>query len=141
MANYAPNLPRDKGDVPMQEFSTPIKAKTTWRATLLASSVISLSDNTTAVEIGTIGGNGVVFRWVPASETAGVSPFASVISSGLGVANWDHFVAADTVRRFVVPVSTNPAGSIVGANTANGLFPRLAWAAAILSSSVMATEF
>lgn len=93
-----------------------------------ASSVITLTDQTSAVEVAA-GAATVVIRWVPRTETAGVSPFGSVIAIAGTTANYDHVVPANTVRRFVVPQEVTPSqgtSSMVGDNTAYGLFQRMA---------------
>ena len=141
---YAVKLPSDTTGTPMQDYPSAVKAKATWRQTVLASSVINLNDNTTVLEVGAFGGQGVVFRWVPSTEIASVVPAASVIASGLGVANFDHYVAQDQLRRFVVPIEVVPTSSSIsngGNNSRNGLYSRVAWAAANLSASILATEY
>ena len=140
--NYAKPLPVDARNNVMDEYPAPYKAVATVSTVPVASSCISLTDRTTVVEIAAVGGAGSFIRWVPRTETAAVSPAASVIASGLGVANFDHFIPAGTVRRFVVPIEIVPATSIMGANGANGLYNRLAWInASGVSSSVLSTEF
>lgn len=143
MANYAKSLPRDTGGEPMQEYPAPFRAQATYqRENAVASSVISLNPNTTSLEIGAYGGQGIVIRWVPTTEDAATAPRASVVASGLG-ANFDHFIPAATVRRFVVPKET---GGNRGANTqigsVEGLYQRLAWInAGAGGSSILASEF
>ena len=112
------------------------------RDNAVASSVISLNPNTTALEVGTFGGQGVVIRWVPTTETAAVSPFASVISSGLG-ANFDHFVPPSTYRRFVIPKETggNSQNPNSQAGSVHGLYQRVAIInAGATASSVLTAE-
>jgi hypothetical protein len=146
--NYAVPLPHDKNDEYMHSFPSPIKAKNTWKVhTALASSVITLGHDTTTLEIGASGG-GVVIRWIPASETASIAGLgtraASVISSGLGVANFDHYIPVATYRQFVVPIDVigNPQ-SVQGVNRASGLYQRVAWIAASneTNASIIATEY
>ena len=111
MANYARNLPRDMGGEAMQDFPAPtiaLEQYTTENG--VASSVISLHPNTTSLEISTSAGQGAVIRWIKTTETAAVSPFASVIASGLG-ANYDHHIPAGVLRRFVVPKETQGIGT------------------------------
>lgn len=140
--NYAPKIPLDKAGTPMDTLPAPIKAKATYAATTIVSSVISFTDNTTMIEVGAIGGGGIAIRWVPVTETAAVSPFGSVIASGAG-ANFDHIVPPGTYRRFVIPVETAGAPqSVVGDNKRLGLYQRVAWVnTTALSSSVLGTEF
>lgn len=139
--NYAPKLPQDKAGAPLQEYPAPIKAKATYSATVTVSSVVTMTDNTTSIEIGAIGGGGIAIRWIPATETAAVSPFGSVIASGVG-ANFDHYIPPSMYRRFVVPQETNGTSSIVGENKRLGLYNRIAWVQATTqSASIFGTEY
>lgn len=112
----------------------------------LASSVISLTQNTTAIEIATQG-TPAVMRWVPVTETAAVSPFASIIAIAGATANFDHVIPANTVRRFVVPIETGvnttfgaTITSVQGQNREYGLFQRVAYATQGVAS-VALTEY
>lgn len=142
MANHARALPRDTGDGVMQEYPAPVKnTAVSMRESVTASSVLVLNQNSGAIEVGAIGGSGVVIRWVPLTETPSVSPFSSVVASGLG-ANFDHFVPAATYRRFVIPRETQgqTAGGQMG--SVNGLYQRLAIVnASAAVSSVLVSEF
>lgn len=93
-----------------------------------ASSVITLTDNTTAVEISAQIAP-VAIRWVYVSD--GTGPQTSVIAIAGSTANFDHVLPANTVRRFVIPIevqySLNPNASAVGTRVENGLFARLAY--------------
>lgn len=104
------------------------------------SSVITLTHNTTAIEIAA-GTSAVYMRWVYVAD--GSSAATSVITAGT-TANWDHVIPANSVRRFVVPIevqnNAEGAGSLVGANIANGLFRRVAYINAA-NGSVMASEY
>lgn len=140
--NWPRLLPRDQGGAPMQEYPAPFVANNRYNSTnAVNSSVISLHPNTSAIEVGAFGGQGVVIRWIPVTETASVSPFASVISSGVG-ANFDHYVPPSTYRRFVIPKETG--GSSQGAaqiGSIAGLYQRLAWAnAGATASSILSSE-
>lgn len=145
-ANYAAPMAHDKNVEPMHNMPSPLPAKVTWAIPTAAatSSVINLGDSTTLLEITAGGGTGVAFKWVKNSETAATGTAASVISSGLGVANFDHYVAPNATRRFVVPVDTSivvqPA-SVMGANGQNGLYKRVAWITPLPVSSILATEY
>lgn len=126
MANFPRNIPIDANQSPMQNYPAPYSATARgMRETCVASSVLVLNQNSGTVEVTAIGGSGVAIRWVPLTETPSVSPFSSVIASGLG-ANFDHTVPAATVRRFVIPRETS--GQISGGQTGsvNGLYQRLA---------------
>lgn len=142
MANYVKSLPRDTGNSAMQNYPPPYPSQEQYNSTNgVASSVISFQPNTTSLEVGAFGGQGVVIRWVPLTETASVSPYASVISSGLG-ANYDHYIPAGMVRSFALPKETmgQMAGGQVG--SVNGLYQRVAWInAGTTASSIIAAEF
>lgn len=144
MSNYAPKLPLDNNGVPMQDSAYPYKAVARYAYTnAAASSVISVSHNTTAVEVAAVGAAAHI-RWVPTTETAAVSPFGSVIAVAGATANFDYVVAKDTVRRFVIPIEANAAksgfSSVQGVNRAEGLYQRIA----VISSgvaSILTTEY
>lgn len=138
--NYAKELPSDKNGSKMQEYYPAYKSLTRYgtnNATI--SSVITLTDNTTVVEIAA-NGSPVAVRWIPSTETASVSPFASIITTGAS-ANFDHIVAKDTVKQFVVPQESQGISSIVGINVQSGLYKRVAFMSGAAVSSIMVSEF
>lgn len=90
-----------------------------------ASSVITVTDNTTVLEISA-GGSPVALRWVPRTETAGVSPFGSVITATGATANFDAVVQANATRVFPIPQEISGTSSIVGLNIQAGLYNRVA---------------
>lgn len=135
--NWAVAQPHDKQNELLVGYPAAMPAKATY-ATISAlgvSSVITLTDNTTVIEVEASGGNGVAIKWFGATDT---NP--SVISSGLG-ANFDHVVPAGQIRRFVVPQSVQGITSIVGLNKQAGLYPRVAVTAAGAAASVLLMEF
>lgn len=139
--NYGKNLPRDKGGAPMTDFPANYVANQRYNDDNgVTSSVISLHPQTAQIEVGAFGGQGAVIRWIPVSETASVTPFASVVSSGLG-ANFDHYVPPGMYRQFVVPKETQ--GAAVGqVGSVNGLYQRVAVInAGATASSVLLSEF
>ena len=145
MANYAKRLPMDTTGQSRVDAAPPFKALATWNiSNQSASSVISLNPITTDIEIGSSGagtvGGGIVIRWIPLTETASVSPFASVIASGL-TANFDHFIPVNWNRRLVVPRETTgqTAGGQIG--SVNGLYQRIAWTTAGAPASILANEY
>lgn len=149
--NYTKNLPRDAGGAAMQEYPAPLRAVTSvyHRENLAPSSVITLNQNTSAIEIGVFGGQGAVIRWVASTEVSGPSSIYafSVISSGLG-ANWDHFVPAGVgvanFRRFVVPKETQGAGPVggLGIGSIHGLYQQIAISnAGPTATSVLLTQY
>lgn len=138
--NYATGLPRDEHGNGLQEYPSPVKALARYNTNnATVSSVITLTDDTTVIEV-TAAGSDVAIRWVPATETAAVTPFASVISQG-ATTNLDHVVPRNTYRRFVVPIESQGVSSIVGANVKNGLFKRVAVVSGATVSSLIALEY
>lgn len=122
--NYAKGVPMGNNQVPFFNCPPPVKAviaRLSENAT--ASSVITMSQNTTAIELTTLG-TAALMKWITVGDGEGsVFGNASVMS-------YDHVVAANTTRRFVVPIEVSPNGapsSMVGANIENGLFRRFAW--------------
>ncbi len=138
--NYAKKIATDVDANPIQNAGTPFKAVARYGNTITVSSLIQMTDNTTVLEIGATGGAGLAIRWIPVTETASVSPFASVIASG-STANFDAYIPAGTVRRFVVPMESVGVPSVVGINKQAGLYNRVAVIAATTSASVLATEY
>lgn len=138
--NIAAGLPVDERGNVMQEYPAPFKANARYGTNnATVSSVITLNDNSTVIEVAAVG-QSVAVRWVPATETAAVSPFASVITTGV-TANFDYTVAKDTVRRFVTPIETQGVNSVVGIGVQAGAFRRVAIMSSGTVSSVMVSEF
>lgn len=121
MARYAKAVAVDKNGSPLDSQPLPLKALTTVVSeNATVSSVITLNDNTTDVEIAAVGSSAYI-RWVGRGDTQG-----SVLSAA-GNANYDAFLQANQTKRFIVPVETIGTTSIVGANISNGLYNRLAY--------------
>lgn len=85
-----------------------------------ASSVITVNDGTTVVEVGTVGAPAYI-KWIGRSDTT-----ASVIAAAGATANFDDYIPANTTRIFPIPIEQQGTSSIVGANIANGLYNRIA---------------
>ncbi len=139
------NLPVDKMGQPMQELPAPYLANARYtNENAIASSVLTVNDKTTSLEI-TANGGAAIMRWVPRTETAAVAPFASVLGVAGATANYDHVIPANTMRRFAIPIEVvyQAPSSMVGANTMNGLYQRVAIKSATLLglSSVLVSEF
>lgn len=121
---YSPKLPIDASGQPMQEFNfTKVASSVISSDNASVSSVVTLSDNTTAIEIGAFG-TGAVARWVATSDTQ-----ASVISAA-GSGNYDIIIPPNYFRRLVVPIEQTPTASMIqagGSNSRNGLYKRLAY--------------
>ncbi len=135
--NYAVGIPHDKNGQELQEFPSPIVAKARYITETAAatSSVISVTQDTTVVEVTAVGSTGYI-RWVGTSDTQ-----ASVTAAQAG-ANFDHTIPANTLRRFVIPIEAqgNPA-SVQGVNRLNGLYRRLAIKTNLAASSIIVAEF
>lgn len=138
--NYAAGLPVDERGNVMQEYPAPFKANARYGTNnATSSSVITLQDNSTVVEISAVG-SPVAVRWVPVTETAAVSPFGSVITIG-ATSNFDYVVPKDGVRRFVSPIEGGGVNSIVGIGVQAGTYRRIAVSSGGTVSSVMLSEF
>lgn len=139
--NIAAGLPVDERGNVMQGYPAPFKANARYSTNnATASSVITLNDNTTVVEIAAVGAP-VAVRWVPATESAAVSPFASVITTSGATANFDHMIPKDGMRRLVAPFETIGVNSIVGVGVQAGTYRRIAIISATAVSSIMVSEF
>ena len=118
-----------------------------WQASMLAnyasengtaSSVISVTHDTTALEIAAVGGTAVM-RWVRTADTQ-----ASVISATGG--NFTHVIPTNTYRKFVIPIESMPTmgasntASMVGVNRREGLYQRVA-IKTVGNASVLVTEY
>lgn len=137
--NYAKQTPVDAQGKSLDTYPSAFKANAQYASTnASASSVITLNDATTVVEISAVNGP-VALRWIPSTETAAVSPFASVIATP-GTANFDNVVNSGQTRRFVVPVERQGTSSIVGAGVQAGTYRRVAIISTGPISSVLTTE-
>jgi len=136
MSNYAHDLPKDKSGNAMQHYPAPKLALAQFNnENNTTSSVISLTHDTTSIEIAPVG-VGAVMRWVATTDTA-----ASVVSASGG--DFDHAIPADTVRRFVVPresAGANNLASVQGINREEGLYQRVAIKSYVIAS-VLTTEY
>lgn len=116
-ANYAVGIPHDKNSEPMQGLPAPIVAKVaTGAAPPAVSSVVTFGSNTTMIEITPLNAS-LAIKWGS----------ASVIAAAGATYNADHIVPVGQTRRFVIPQSVQGVtGSVVGANTLNGLYNTMA---------------
>lgn|SRR3990167_3961418 len=138
MANYAKNLPRESGGEALVNQVPAVLAQARYASeNSSASSVISVTENTTEIEVAAVG-NAAVVKWITTSNT---NP--SVISAA-GTANFDHVVPIGAFRRFIIPKETSGlatgASSISGLNTTNGLYRRVA-IKSIGIASVLLSEY
>lgn len=126
--NYARGVPMGNNQAPFQGLPPAIKAVNRYLSeNATASSVVTLTPNTTSIEITTQSA-AVAIRWVYVTD--GTGPATSVIAVAGATANYDHIIPQNTRQRFVVPIEVNNPqgyGSFVGANIENGLFQRLAY--------------
>src|SRR4051812_25796803 len=112
MSNYYKPLAKDSQGETLFDYPAPYPAVARYNSENgVASSVVSLHPMTSHLEVAAFGGQGVKIRWIKTSETELVSPFASVIPSGIS-ANFDHFVPPNVYRRFAIPRETG--GSLNG---------------------------
>lgn len=148
MKNYAAGTPVGMNQIPLYQSPAPYKAiNLNGNVNQAASSVITLTENTTAIEIATGGTGGAVMKWISISDTnASVVTISSV--GATNAPNFDHAIPASTVRRFVVPIETGAnttfgatVTSVQGANRELGLFRRVAIISAGGISSVLVTEY
>lgn len=134
-ANPYTGLPHDKYGVPMQNYTPTASVKASYSyENGAASSVITLTPDTTVIEIAAITGPAVM-RWVRTADTQG-----SVVSAAGG--NFEHVITTAAVGKFAVPIETvyQAPSSMVGANIINGLYRRVA-IKSIGIASVMLSEF
>ncbi len=140
--NYAAGMPVGDNQMAVSHNTpAPYKAIATYLdENGLASSVLTLTQNTTAIEVGTQG-TAAVIRWISTGDGE-----ASVFGNA-SVMNFDHFVPPNSVRRFVVPIESGvnqtvgaTLTSMVGANREYGLFRRVAWASQGIASIAL-TEY
>jgi len=132
--SYSKQIPTDRNTVPLQEFPPAFPAiKTDLSENNSVSSIITLVANATNLEVGAAG-SGAVIRWLP----VGVAE-ASVYSAP-ATANYDHFIPANTYRKFVIPVESQGKSSVVGLNYQAGLYARIA-VKSVGAASVLTTQY
>lgn len=119
--SYAKPLPLDSSMHPMQEYPAPYLAlKEDVSENNVTSSLITLTDNTTVIEVSTTNGPAAI-KWIATGNT---NP--SVVTAAGATADLDHTIPSNSFRRFVVPIESYGVTSIVGANKRNGLYNRVA---------------
>jgi hypothetical protein len=107
MAQYAKSLPVDQNNNPYTVSTPNFPSNQSWSSVFTVSSTIGLSDRTTVIQIAAVGAP-VNFKWGPGSVTG---------------SSFDGTVSAGTATVYVVPSSILAnAGSVMGANGANGLY-------------------
>ena len=138
MKNYAKGKPVGNNQVPFFDAPAPITAlATAVRDNAVASSILTLTDDTTLIEVAATNGPAYV-KWLTQAVVDSSVAGTSVISAA-GTANFDNMIAPNTVRRFAVPIERFVAqASIVGLNKQYGLYQRVAL---IGVASVATTEY
>lgn len=129
--NYARKIPRDVTDETIDGAPPAFPTNQSQAGVPTVSSVVSLNDKTTIIEISAMTGNagsgGIIGKW-------GVSSVTST--------NFDFFVGSGVTRDLVVPVSVMGVTSVAGANVANGLYNSVSLKTATAqSSSVFTSEY
>lgn len=143
--NPYPGLPHSRGNDPMQNYVTHASVKAIYASeNASASSVITLTQDTTALEIAVIGGTSSLIaagamRWVPSA--IGFAAGTSVITAA-GSANFDHVIPNNQVLKFAVPIEKmyQAPSSMAGMNIQNGLYRRVA-IKSIGTASILLTEY
>lgn len=137
MRDYAAPQPIDRLGNPIQNLPANVPAINVTTSGTLLSSVITLDDNATRVEVAATGTGAVAIKW-----------FGSVVANpSVTGTNLDHVVPAQTVRLFVIPPSVlgrASSGSIIGGYGAtNGLYKQIAVIpiAPLGTSSIVVTQY
>lgn len=132
---YAPQTPRGKDSMPKVGYvPTVVRLANTVRENNSASSVTSLTHDTTEVEVTAVGGSGTAIRWAANQATSVVTVTASP--------NFDAIVPSGETRRYVVPRETGGSyASVQGVNRAEGLFQNIATKSLTGNGSVLLAEY
>ncbi len=139
--NYARMVPRDQGNYPRDGVVPAVLAKArTNKENASASSILYLTHNTTEIEVAAVNQH-VAVKWYDQATIDSSVAGTSVITA-VGSGNWDHLVQQDTVRRFVVPIFSNPqVESVQGINRELGLYPAVAYKTFAGNGSVLTGEY
>lgn len=133
--NYAKDLPKDKNSFLIPDSPPPYVANEQYTfENGSVSSVITLTDATTLLQVMAVGTPAVV-RWVASTDTQG-----SVISGPGSTANYDAIIPVGMVRNLAVPIERIGTSSIVGAGVQAGTYRRVAWKNTGIGS-IMAVEY
>ena len=129
--NYAKQIGKDRNDQPFIPSHVPTSTLgSVYRDNASASSVTSLTDNTSVVEVTAIT-TAAGIRWAVNQATS--------IITGAG-ANFDNIIPLNGTRTFIVPRRQQAVASISGINTQEGLFPAIA-TISIGNGSVMLAQY
>lgn len=129
--NYGKALPKSTNELQFDAAPPAFPANQSQSGVPVASSVITLNDKTTVMEIMVMGGQsgnaGIIGKWGVASVTA---------------TNFDIMINSGQIRQFLVPVSVMGTSSVAGANVMNGLYNSLSVKVATAqSASVFSAEY
>lgn len=134
--NYANGIPVDERGNPMQGLPPPVIALATTTAVTNISSIVTLNNNTTDIEVASLNAAAAI-KWIGVNAAQ-----TSVIASSLGTSNFDHVVPSGTLRKFVVPRETQGIAGPALANSVHGLYQRLAVIPISAGvSSILVTEY
>ncbi len=103
-----------------------------------ASSLITLNDNTTSIEVHAVNGAAVI-KWISASTVSGLGNTSVYSSVAGGPINFDGMIPTNYYRRYAVPQATIGVNSIVGLNKQAGLYNAVAVKSAGIAASSVAT--
>lgn len=133
--NYAAGKPTGNNQIPFYDSPPPFKAISRFlRENGVVSSVVTLTHDTTAIEITTQTAPALI-RWIATGDSE-----ASVFGNA-SIMTFDHMIPAATNTRFVVPIEiqyVGVPGSMVGANIGNGLYRRVAYVTQAIASVALA---
>ena len=118
--NYASALPVDERGATMQGYPPAAIAQATTVAVTNISSIITLNNNSTDIEI-LAPNTAVAIKWIGVNAAQ-----TSVIASSLGTSNFDNTIPAASYRRFVIPRETQGIAGPALAGSVHGLYQRLA---------------
>ena len=116
--NYTKKTAQDVNGIPI--YPSYIPASTLGsvnRENASGSSVTTLSEMTTAIEVTAVG-TGAGIRWA-------INQATSVVTIA-GTANFDNIVPVNTARLFSIPRNTQAITSVAGINVKEGLFANVA---------------
>ena len=132
--SYAPKTPRGKDNNPKVGYiPTVLRLANAVRENASASSVTSLTHNTTELEITAVG-QGMAGRWAANQATSVITVVASPA--------FDFVVPSGETRRFVIPRETSGSyASVQGVNRAEGLYQNIATKTLTGAGSVLLAEY
>ena len=140
MINYSPRIPSDKDDAKKEGYVPAMTALVrTNKENATVSSILLLGHDTTEIEVAAVTQH-VALKWL--SQAVVDAKTATSVITIAGTANYDNIIEKDTVKRFVVPISTNPqTGSVQGINRELGLYPAVAYKTLAGDGSVLTAQF